>query len=478
MLNFFKTQKMEKKIVVKFGGSNFKTTENLNHLVNVVKSYNRPLVIVVSAFSGVTDKLHDYLKKTNVPEQSTEQIINALFELKRTTIIRNIRNDAERFQAISSLALRIKELERLLTAVSLLGSTPDFVYDLILSYGERLSSLVLSAILKSNYIDCKEILPGELGLITDGEFGNATVDFDLSVLSVKGKLNNERTYVIPGFYGVSTTGKVTLFGRGGSDYSAAAIANCIDAESLDFWKDVDGFQTADPRIVKTSGCIDFLSYDEAAELAYFGAKILHPRTVEPLINKNIPVRIYNVYKPVELKNPVTVINNEKHISNTIVKSVTSSHDFGILKLTGPGLGIKRGILAKVTSSLDDAGINIKSVITSQTTINLLLSISDIAKAYEIISQQKITTVNEIHKHDDVATIAVVGHGLTEEYGIAARIFSSLAKAGINVEIISLGASAVASYFIIKKNHRGPAIQKIHNEFFSCAMQDHLNLIYA
>lgn len=456
---------MSKKIVVKFGGSNFKSTEDLSHLVNVVKIYNRPLVIVVSAFSGITDKLTEHLKITSTKEFNSEALINFLFELKRNTIVQNISDDILRYETISAVAIRLKELERLLTAVNLLGTTPDFVNDTILSYGERLCSLVLTAILKDKKIHCDELLPEDIGLVTDGEFGNATADFELAEISVQAKLLEEKTFIIPGFYGVSKEGKVTLFGRGGSDYSAAAIAHCIDAESLDFWKDVDGFQTADPRVVETPESISRLSYDEAAELAYFGAKILHPRTVEPLINKGISIRIFNVFKPVDICNPVTVINANQVKTKTVIKSVTSNYDFGILKLIGSGLGIKKGILARVTSSLDHEGINIKSVITSQTTINLLVSINDLQRAYSLVESLKIAAVSELEKVDDVATIAVVGHGLTEEYGIAAILFSSLAKSGINVKIISLGASSVASYFIINKCDRENAIREIHKEFF-------------
>jgi aspartate kinase/aspartokinase/homoserine dehydrogenase 1 len=456
---------MSKKIVVKFGGSNFKSTEDLSHLVNVVKTYNRSLIIVVSAFSGITDKLNEHLQNPGSPDYTVDSLINFLFELKRNAIVQNISDDTLRFETISAVAIRLKELEKLLTAVNLLGVIPDFVTDTVLSYGERLSSLVLTAILKDKQIVCDEILPEEIGLVTDGEYGNATVDFELAEASVKEKLSENKTFIVPGFYGVSVTGKITLFGRGGSDYSAAAIAFCLNAESLDFWKDVDGFQTADPRVVALPESIQKLSYDEAAELAYFGAKILHPRTIEPLINKNIPVRIFNVYKPVDIQNPVTVINANQEVTKTIIKSVTSSHDFGILKLVGSGLGIKKGILARVTSAIDHAGINIKSVITSQTTINLLLSVNDLSRAYQLVESLKISAVSELQKVDDVATIAVVGHGLTDEYGIAAILFSSLAKAGINVKIISLGASSVASYFIINKCDRENAIREIHKEFF-------------
>ena len=162
-----------------------------------------------------------------------------------------------------------------------IGDIPDFIQDRILSYGEKLSSLLLTIILKYNGINADECLPEDMGLLTDGEFRNATIDFEGSIPNVEKALKEDKVYVVPGFYGISQEGKVTLLGRGGSDYSAAGIARCVRAESLDIWKDVNGYMTADPKMVDAPRRVRKLSYTEAAELSYFGAKILHPRTVEP-----------------------------------------------------------------------------------------------------------------------------------------------------------------------------------------------------
>jgi len=165
-----------------------------------------------------------------------------------------------------------------------------------MSFGERLSAAIMTSLLQDRGVGCEEVTPEDMQLITDGEFGNAEVDFSASNETVKNRLLGEKTAIVPGFYGVSKEGKVTLFGRGGSDYTAASIASCIGAESLDIWKDVDGFRTADPKLVTDTHGIHQLTYTEAAELAYFGAKILHPRTVEPLMAQRIPIRIFNIAK--------------------------------------------------------------------------------------------------------------------------------------------------------------------------------------
>ncbi len=456
---------MSPKIVVKFGGSNLKKSSDFKNLVRVVRAYNQPVVIVVSAFYGITNYLIEFMAKAKDDATHIKALTEFITGLKTEIINGNIQDESFKNQTLKLIESRLRELEKYLLGINCIGDVPDFVGDIVLSYGERLSSLLLNAILQYNNIDSEEILPEELGLITDGEFGNATVDFSLSETRVKQRLSDSKVYVVPGFYGISQSGKVTLFGRGGSDYSAAAIARCIGADSLDFWKDVDGLQSADPKVINNPVSIHQLHYDEAAEMAYFGAKILHPRTVEPLIEKEIPIKIYNIYVQNDTLTPVTVINSKSEQKEGVIKSVTSSDDFGILQLEGAGLGIKPGILARVTTALDDAGINIKSAITSQTTINFLLSESDLTKALEITERLHLAAVTHVNPINQLSTIAVVGAGINEKHSIAARLFGALAKKEINVKIISFGASYVVAYFIVAKQDKNEAILAIHDEFF-------------
>ena len=302
-------------------------------------------------------------------------------------------------------------------------------------------------------------------MITDGEFGTASVDFVKSTSKIRGAFAHEVVYVVPGFYGISNEGKTTLFGRGGSDYSAAAIARCIGAPSLDIWKDVNGFLSADPKTVDNPVQIQRLTYNEAAELAYFGAKILHPRTVEPLSAAHIPIRIFNIYGDSDVEKPLSVVSAEKIVTKGIVKSVTYSEDFGILKLKGSGVGAKPGILAKVTTELHLAGINISSVLTSQISINILLAKKDLSTAYALVSAIELSVVGRVQIIEDVAVVATVGNGIAENYGVAARIFTALAKNGINVLMSCSGASPIVSYFLVSVNDCIRAVKAIHEEFF-------------
>jgi aspartate kinase/aspartokinase/homoserine dehydrogenase 1 len=454
-----------KKVVAKFGGSNLKKREDILKLVRVIKAYDRPMVIVVSAFYGITNRLVKSLEAVKHDEDEIRSLTDFLLSMKEEVIQQHFDDSEIARRTLGEVEQRVSELKRYLTGIHYIGEVPEFVEDVILSYGERLSSLLLTSILKSKGIDAEEALPEEMPLTTDGEFGNATVDYKKASAGVKKRLGGDKVYVVPGFYGVSQEGKVTLLGRGGSDYSAAALARCLDAESLDVWKDVEGFMSADPKLVDAPVLIKELNYTEAAELSYFGAGILHPRTVEPLKGPGIPVRILNIDTFDDDIRCGTRVVSRGTVADGIIKSVTYSDDFCVLKLRGAGVGVKRGVLAKVSGALDRAGINIKSVITSQIAINILLSAKDIKRAYRVIERLELSAITEIEAIEQLSTIATVGEGLLEHPGVAGRIFSALARKDINIRMIVSGASSVATYFIVAASDRDPAIKALHDEFF-------------
>jgi len=452
-------------IVVKFGGSNLKKKSDILRLVNIIKAYKKPVVIVISANFGITNYLFDQMNKIRNQEAKSELVRDYLEHLYRNIINKSFKDKKSGEKAWLQIRGSIIELERYLLGVSYIGESPDFLEDLILSYGERFSAILLYNLLAYHNINSKLIYPGDLPLITDGEFGNASVDFMKSSEKVKKNLSADIHYIIPGFFGISPEGKTTLLGRGGSDYSAAAIARCINAKSLDIWKDVNGFLSGDPKIVNHPVLLEKITYAEAAELAYFGARILHPRTVEPLQDSHIPIRIFNIKNGTEKFKPLSVVNSEEVVREGVVKSVTYSDNFCLVKLKGPGVGIKPGILAKVTTILNENKINISSVITSQIAINLLLSEVDLKKALSLVKSLGLPAVNDIIAVRHISLIAVVGQGMPENHGIAARIFNAMARKKINVPISSSGASQVVSYFIVDNKDRTEAVCEIHEEFF-------------
>ena len=453
------------KAVVKFGGSNFKCKEDIGNIIRVIKKYDEPVVVVVSAFYGVTNYLIDSLDKARHEEAIAQKTIDYLLNLNKETLHLHIQDTKVINRILSEIGILLDELGRYLRGIALTGDASPALEDHVLAYGERISAVFLAGILNNEAIETKVAFPESIGLITDGEFGTASVDFAKSTAKVREALSGDLVYVVPGFYGLSPEGKTTLFGRGGSDYSAASIARCIGAPSLDIWKDVNGYLSADPKTVNNPVQINRLSYNEAAELAYFGAKILHPRTVEPLSAPHIPIRIFNIYGDSNLKNPRSVVSAEKIVTKGVVKSVTYSEDFGILKLKGSGVGAKPGILAKVTTALHLAGINISSVLTSQISINILIAKKDLRTAYALVSAIELSAVGRVQIIEDIAVVATVGNGIAENYGVAARIFTALAGSGINVLMSCLGASPIVCYFLVGTNDCIQAVKAIHEEFF-------------
>ncbi len=473
---------MLRKIVVKFGGSNLKSPADVRRSASVAtayrRDYGRSLVVVVSAFSGVTDSLLKALDEAPGPLSRIDEYKSSLRRLHEDALDAQLSppTDAEpattaRLAALRAAALdkidrRLNELDRLLRGVHYLGSVPDFAKDAALACGERLSAPVMEAVLAGVGLDARELTPEEMGLVTDGTLGSASALIEESSSSIASALEEDGVFVVPGFYGVGEDGRMTVFGRGGSDYTAAVIARCIGAESLDLWKDVDGFLSGDPRVSDLAKTIPYLEYEEAAELAYFGAKVLHPRTVEPLEGLGIPIRVMNVERFTGTIEPFTIIGpapqEERVQSTAIVKSVASTDDVAVVRLEGPGVGFRAGILARATGRLDAAGVNIASVITAQTSINLLFKRGDLDRATAALKAETTPGVVTVTPLSEVSMIAVVGSGMRERAGVASRVFGAIADAGINAILAQAGASPVASYVLVRSEDRKRGVKAIHD----------------
>lgn len=451
-------------IVLKIGGSNLHDVDSLRQIHELIKSYNQPVILVVSAFNGLTDRLFEVVHQPNRDDKYIRHFLDELQSRYESIMLHELTDWKLREEVLGVYQKRLSRLENLMTGSSLIGAVPDFIEDEIVSFGERFSSLIVSAYLRQKGIQIEELLPEDVGFETDGLFHNASVNFEKSAPGFQ-KLDLSISYVVPGFYGMSKDKKVTVFGRGGSDYSAAAIAACIGASSLDVWKDVDGYLSGDPVRVENPKRIQTLSYSEAAELSYFGAKILHPRTVEPLKSQKIPIRIFNLKQIVSKPIPFTTIGPSADNNGFGIKSVTFTEDIRTLTLRGAGVGITPGILSKVTHTLELGRVNIKSVITTQVAISLLLGSSDLESAHRLIEGMNIPGIDMIDESEELSLIAAVGEGVLDQPGIAAAIFSAVAGKNINIKFISFGASRVAIYFLVDRNDSDTALKAIHNELF-------------
>ena len=267
---------------------------------------------------------------------------------------------------------------------------------------------------------------------------------------------------IPGFYGISEPGEITTFGRGGSDYSAAVVAASVKADVLEIWKDTEGFMTADPDNIPHCRLIPELTYEEAAELSYTGAGILHPRTVEPVRKAGIHIAIKNTYNP---DAPGSMIKAKANKAKQIVKSVSYTADVAVLKIYASGVGARFGFLSQITENLASSGINIKSVVTSQTCVSILLSRKDIDAGHSSIKKIRPTLFRESSTVADVALVSIVGEGLQTNRGVAAKCFTAVSDANVNIEMISFGTSNAALYFLVKEGALDRTIHALHNMFF-------------
>ena len=447
------------KIVVKFGGSNLKSNSDIEKIIQVVKSYKQDLVIVVSALFGVTDKLVEITKVIS-DESLTKEITEDIFHKYQQSLEYFTTNNQEQEYKLREQRINFETLLEVYKANPKSLSTKNA----ILSFGEKLSAFILNAILNLSDIHCELALPEDFNLKTNNKLNNASISNFTDLEQIKTYFDREKHYVVPGFYGISPKGEIALFGRGGSDYTAAILAYALDADSLDLWKDVSAYLSADPKIVNQPIEIEKLNYLEAAELSYFGAKIIHPGTIRPLLKKEIPLNIYSIHAESYENKRGTQIANLHENSSSKIKSITYNNRFVLLKLKGSGVGIKKGILNEITQLFDQNDINIRSVITSQIEIDFLLHKDDLEKAYTIAKTiQNHFYDLEIEK--DISLIACVGDGIKQSAGIAGKIFGALATDDINIKHIIFGASDVALYLIVAQNDLQVAINNIHNKVF-------------
>ncbi len=453
--------------VIKIGGGCLAGKAVIGEIINLIEARCRGEIIVVSALKGVTDLLIEGMTEALEADEHIPKIVNRI-KTQHINIGRSLIADRDALKGYyKDLNKAILKLERLYYGLNFTREITPRMQDMISCFGERLSAQLLTTVLRNRNVRTACRMPHKIGLITDGKFGDATANLKKTEQNfqthLKPLLEQNMILFIPGFFGVSADGDITTFGRGGSDYSAAVVATAVKAQCLEIWKDTQGFMSADPRCVPEAQLIPELSYEEAAELAYFGAKILHPRSVEPVRAKKLDIVIKNTLDPDAQGSRITAVSPQ---SEHIIKSVSYDADIGILKVYGSGVGARPGILVEVAGQLTQKGINIKSVVTSQTCISLLLTKQDLEPGRAALKKLKSKPFRKIEVNDDIALISIVGDGLIRKKGIASRCFAAVAACHVNVEMISFGPSPAALYFIAKQKDLSRAVVAIHSTFFS------------
>jgi aspartate kinase len=447
-------------IVSKFGGGILKDEENFEAAAKIIRSKKEHTVVVVSAANGVTDSiieaLHSASKGTFDVDLFTEDLAK-----KHESLIKHIENPKIRESAVSRIREKAATLNKLLCGVLFLREASPRVNDLAMSFGERLSGIVFEAHLLDSGINAKAFEADRIGILTTDRFGKA------KPLLEETRLNLERTIipflskgtaVVTGFFGADEHGNVTTFGRGGSDFSAGIIANVLDAERLEIWKDVPGFMSADPRIVPQAKKIDMLSYDEAEELGYFGAKILHPKTIAPMRSKNIPIVIKSILEP---SSDGTQISEKRHKMTQVAKSVAVKMNVSMLTVKGAEV-LDMTQTIPFLSKLAEYDISLDAVSTSETGMSLVFDKNDVHKVKNALKH--FPSAEGIEFEEDVSLVGLIGEGMKSEPGISGRLFRSIGDAGVSIRMISQGASEINISFVIKRKDVNVALNAIHAEF--------------
>ena len=458
--------------VLKFGGSSLASAERFIQVANIIKSQSSSsaVSVVVSAPQGVTNHLvamaeniSDEIKLQNDLQHFRHAIEIIIEDLAATLTNFNVKHTEQ------TLANWEHHLSRYLQGATMLSYCPDHIRAIIISIGERMSVAILDSVLRTSDIEVSLLEP-EKFLRTNDVSLNALADLVLCKDKFQLNYNNlNKVSLMPGFIGVDSQRKVTTLGRNGSDYSAAVLAVCTQAECCEIWTDVDGVYNADPRLIKEASLLDYLSYQEAMELSFFGASVLHPKTIGPIAQYHIPCLIKNTGNP---EAPGTLIANENDQKKQ-VKAISNLDDLTMVNVSGPGMKGMVGMASRVfaTMSRDNISIVLISQSSSEYCISFCIHSSDARLAEESLKQAfELELLNgllePIALKSDLSIVSLVGDGMHHQQGVAAKFFSSLAQARVNIVAIAQDSSERSISVVIEKRKCTDAMKVSHQNFFS------------
>jgi len=463
-----------KKIVMKFGGTSVATGENIRRVAKIVadsvkKDYR--VVVVVSALAGVTNQLvaeAEQAKKKG--EKQIQEFTRKLVEKHVATITEAIDDKSIQKEAEQVIKTTVSALEKVLTGICYVGEITPKSRDYVLSFGERLSAPIVWGALRDIKVETQCFTGKEAGIVTDENFGEARPLMNVTTHQVKRRLEplleKKVVPVVTGYIAATQDGVVTTLGRGGSDYTATILSVALAADEVWIWTDVDGIMTTDPKIVQSAKMLPQLSYGEAAEMAIFGAKAMHPSALEPVIEAQIPVRIRNVFNP---ENPGTLIANGQETKSTeVVKAVAMIRDVAMINIKGAAMVGAPGSYSKVFDVMGKNNINVMmvSAAVSEANISLVIRRSPLGRTLSTLEIALLGRglVSEITSEDDVCVIAAMGANMKGTLGVASRIFTAMAQKKINIRMIAQGSSELNVSFVVKEKDGEAAVRAIHEEF--------------
>ena len=453
--------------VLKFGGTSVGTVESLRHVKRIVEECEEQVIVVVSALGGITDLLIKTAHQASTGDITYMQNYAKIVE-RHINVINGIVPQEKITTVRTKIDMLLEELGNIYRGVSLIKDLSSRTLDIIVSYGERMSSTIVSNIIENaTLFDSREFIK------TESQFNKHVLQAELTERLIKETFGSftGKVALVPGF--ISTDAKandITNLGRGGSDYTAALICAALDASQLEIWTDVDGFMTADPRVISTAYVIDKLTFIEAMELCNFGAKVVYPPTIYPVFQKNIPILIKNTFNS---NAPGTLISDvHGNIEGKAIKGISSINDTCLITLTGFGMVGVIGVNSRIFAALARNGISVFLVSQASSEHNTSFAVKncDAEEAVKVLKDEfsaELLTgeISDITPEKDLATVAIVGENMKHTPGIAGKLFNTLGRNGINVIACAQGASETNISFVIDSRSLRKALNVIHDSFF-------------
>ena len=432
--------------VLKFGGTSVGIAANAEQALRLVRERARQdLVVVVSALSGVTNQLVELARAGAPREAIAEEIARRHLDHARALGV------AESVLARHLATLR-EEAARSPRDVALSPADADRV----LAHGERLAAELFAAALTARGTPARAVIAGEAGLVTDEQFGQATPLPEAAARIAGALADRSQLPVVTGFIGVTRDGATTTLGRGGSDYSAAILGAALGAEEIEIWTDTNGMLSADPRIVPEARPVPRLSFAEASELAYFGAKVLHPKTLLPAMEKGIPVRVLNTARPEDPGSLITA-TAEPEPRGWRAKSIASKQGITAVTIASSRMLLAHGFLARVFDVFGRHRVDVDLVTTSEVSISV--TVDDTSRLPDLVAE--LQAIGRVDVREGLAVVAVVGEGAPTQVGLAGHVFTLLGGVGVRVEMISQGASRVNLSFVVAASEAARVVRLLH-----------------
>ncbi len=454
--------------VLKFGGTSVGSVKSILSLKNIVENEakSQPIIVVVSALGGITDKLLATSQLALKGDESWKDEFQTMVERHHKMIDTIITNPRQREDLFNKVDALLEQLRSIYFGVFLIHDLSEKTQDAIVSYGERLSSLIVATLVKgAKWMDSRDFIK------TVQKNGKHVLETDLTNKLVrKAFADLPHVTLVPGFISRdAATDEVTNLGRGGSDYTAAIIAAALDADVLEIWTDVDGFMTADPRVIKTAYTINELSYVEAMELCNFGAKVIYPPTIYPVCVKNIPIRVKNTFNP---QNPGTIIKDKIDNDSKPIKGISSINGTAIITVTGLSMVGVIGVNRRIFTALADKGISVFMVsqASSENSTSIGVREVDADAAVRVLNEEfakeiEMGAMFPMFAESGLATIAVVGENMKHTPGIAGKLFGTLGRSGISVIACAQGASETNISFVVDSKYLRKSLNVLHDSFF-------------